>query len=47
MTDQELIQALKDYVHNYARHPFDPGIASLIAHRMEQLLALVEEKTSH
>lgn len=44
MTDQELIRELRDYTHNFAKYPFNPGTASLAARRLEQLLALVEDK---
>lgn len=43
MTDQELIDELRKYVHNFSKYPFDPGTASLAAYRLEHLLALVEE----
>ena len=45
MTDQELIQELRDYTHNFTKYPFNPGTASLIARRLEELLDLMEDKT--
>lgn len=47
MTDQELIQELRDYAHNFAQYPFNPGTASFAARRLEQLLALVANKNSN
>jgi hypothetical protein len=46
MTDQELIQELRDYARNFAQYPFNPGTASFAAYRLEQLLALVESNNS-
>ena len=45
MTDIEMIESLRDYAHNFTKYPFNPGTASLIARRLEELLALAEDKT--
>ena len=49
MTDREMIEALRDYARTYTSgkpYGFNPGLALMIANRMEQLIALVENGQS-
>lgn len=49
MDDKELIKALRDYAHNYINdnsYDFNPGLALMVADRMEQLIALAENGQS-
>lgn len=45
MTDKELIQALRDYAKGYTQNNngLNPGVAIMIANRMEELTALVND----
>lgn len=42
MTYVEMIEALKDYTHHFSERPFDPGVASVIAHKLEELVEKLE-----
>ena len=42
MTYIEMIDALRYYTHHFAEQPFDPGVASMIAHKLEQLSEKLE-----
>lgn len=47
MTDREMIEALRDYARAHVKdrpYGFDPGLALMIANRMEKLLELAENK---
>ena len=49
MTDKEMIEALRDYAKEYTSgkpYGFNPGLALMIANRMEQLIALAENGQS-
>ena len=49
MTDKEMIEALRDYAKEYTSgkpYGFNPGLALMIANRMEQLVALAENGQS-
>lgn len=44
MTDKEMIEALRSYARSYTSDKaswFNPGIALMIANRMEQLVELI------
>ena len=46
MTDREMIAALREYAKEYTRgkpYGLNPGLALMIANRMEQLLDQVEK----
>lgn len=43
MTYTEMIEALKYYTHHFTEQPFDPGVASMIAHKMEELMELAQD----
>ena len=46
MTDREMIDALRHYARSYTNdHPYalNPGLALMIANRMEQLLILANK----
>lgn len=46
MTDREMIEALRNYARSYTsdnKYDFNPGLALMIANRMEQLLNQVEK----
>ena len=46
MTDKEMIEALRNYAKSYTsdkKYTFNPGLALLIANRMEQLIARAEK----
>ena len=48
MTDREMVEALRDYARTYtkdSKYDFNPGLALMIANRIEQLIAMVENKT--
>lgn len=45
MTDRKMIESLRDYAKAYAsdkKYDLNPGLALMIANRMEQLIDLVE-----
>lgn len=49
MDDKELIKLLRDYAQAYVNdnhYDFNPGVALMIANRMEQLIALAENGQS-
>ena len=49
MTDREMIEALRNYAKEYTkgeRYSFNPGLALMIANRIEQLIALIEKVQS-
>lgn len=48
MTDREMIEALRNYARTYAigkKYDLNPGLALMIANRMEQLIANNEKET--
>ena len=48
MTDKEMIEALRNYAKSYTsdkRYAFNPGLALLIANRMEQLISNNDKET--
>lgn len=46
MTYTEMIEALKYYAHHFAEQPFDPGVASIIARAIEELVEITQNKQS-
>lgn len=46
MTYTEMIEALKYYTHHFTEQPFDPGVASVIAHAMEELVEMTQNGQS-
>ena len=48
MTDNKMIEALRDYARTYTSgkpYHLNPGLALMIANRMEQLVAIAEKLT--
>ena len=49
MTDRQMIESLRDYARTYTSgkpYSLNPGLALMIANRMEQLVALAENGQS-
>lgn len=49
MTDKKMIEALRDYSRAYTSgkpYNLNPGLALMIANRMEQLIAMEEKDTN-
>lgn len=50
MTDKKMIETLRDYARTYTSgspYSFNPGLALMIANRMEHLVAIVENGNYH